>query len=142
MDKEAQQPITEEDFDAPSDITPAYMQEKYRQGRGFTIFGVIVIASLCALSWLYDHYSELYYFRPGVALFNQHQYPAAQRDFQRYLHLENDPDGHYYLGRTFLAEGNTAEARHEFMQDGIRTNGNGRLRLNNRSASYLRQMPR
>ncbi len=143
MDKEAQQPISEEDFNIPSDITPAYIQQKNRQGLGFTILGVVIILCLCGLSWLYDHYSEMRYFKPGMASFNQQQYPAAERDFQNYLRLENDPDGHYYLGRTFLAEGKTTEARREFMLDGTRCEGGrwgGRWLPNPRSASYLQQL--
>ena len=140
MKEETPQPISDKDFNTPNDITPAYMQKKNQQGLGFTILGFLVIACLCGLSWVYDHYSELRYFKPGVALFNQHQYPAAQRDFQSYLRLENDPDGHYYLGRTFLAEGNKVDARREFLQDGARVNGSGRLWPNSRSASYLRQL--
>ena len=143
MDNEAQKQITEEDFTSPNDVTPANRQEWYRQGWAFTFFSVLVIVSLCALSWLYDHYSELRYFKPGMVLFKQHQYPAAERDFQSYLHLENDPDGHYYLGQTFLAEGKRIEARREFMLDGTRyDNGKwgGKWEPNSRSASYLQQL--
>jgi tetratricopeptide (TPR) repeat protein len=145
LKKKMQQTISEEDFTAPSDITPAYLQEKYRQGRGFTFFSIMVIVSLCGLAWLYSHYSYLRYFKPGVASFNQHQYPAAERDFQLYLRLENDPDGHYYLGRTYLATGKTTEARRELMLDGTRYEmgkWGGIWQPSKRSAPYLRQLSR
>ncbi len=143
MEEETPQSISEEDFTVPNDITPAYVQEKHKQGYGFAFFGIMVIVSLCALSWLYDHYSELHYFKPGVALFNQHQYPAAERDFESYLHLENDPDGHYYLGRAFLAEGKTIEARREFMLDGtllVQPRWGSKWQPNSRSTPYLQQL--
>ena len=144
MEKQTPPTFSEADFTDPIEITPADRQKWNKQGQRFNLLCATVIIFLCGLSWAYDHYAELRYFKPGVALFNQQHYPAAERNLRAYLRFDNDPDGHYYLGRTLLAEGKAAEARRELIQDGTRISPgrwSGGWRQNSRSVPYLKQLP-
>ena len=110
---------------------------------GLLAFGVI--GSLCVLNWLYLHYGYVRYFKPAVVELSQRNYSAAERDFHSYLRIDDQPDGHYYLGQTLLAEGRLSEARSEFARDGffyIARHSGGFWLPNSRSAEYLRHLPK
>ena len=98
------------------------------------------------MNWLYNHYGYVRYFKPGVVELNQHNYPAAERDFRSYLRIDDQPDGHYYLGQTLLAEGRLSAARAEFARDGyfyvMRRRPGGLWLPASRSTEYLRRLPK
>lgn len=119
----------------------AFARAQNRKG-GWLLFGAVaVILLLCALNVLYSHFADFRYFRPGVRDFDARRYPAAEAEFRTYLHWVNDADGHYFLGRTLLAEGQVPAARAEFLRDVAVRPGNQtgkRSVLSARSSAILR----
>lgn len=100
---------------------------------------VLVFGLLIGLSTAYDRVWTSLYLRPGIAYFEAGQYGAAEHDLRWYLRFENDPTGHYWMGRTLLAEGRTAQARWEFLKDVQQVSKYG-MHINARSRYYLRQL--
>ena len=107
----------------------------------------LLVAGLILLNFLYSYTTEFYCLRPGIAQYRQGNYRTAERDLRLYLRLENDPAGHYYLGRTLLAEGKEEAAYAQFDQDRILVPVGGKnyeWRLDRGSAVFLnpsRQIP-
>ena len=102
-----------------------------------TVIGLL-IAACCA----YDGILDRMLYKPALADYRAGEYRAAEQGFREYLLFENDPDAHYYLARTYLAEGKLDQAKTEFLKD-LSPRSRGRsenFRNNRRSVEQLRKM--
>ena len=102
----------------PKDIFPEPPEKvkKPIQNPAAGLWGGFVGMALITILWFFCLNQINSAMQPGLAHYNQGNYPAAETDFRKFTQNEwtaEDPKGHYYLGLCLLHEGQFEEGRTE-----------------------------